>query len=89
MSRKSFIQSQGATCANWTWSWSFVNVEKQTVIFGAWDKNTEGSRSLILSEAWATNRAGRKNPAYPLKDPRLQEAIIHHEVPAPGASAAH
>jgi len=31
----------------------------------------------------------RKNPAYPLKDPRLQEAIIHHEVPAPGASAAH
>jgi hypothetical protein len=63
--RKSFIQSQGATCANWTWSWSFVNVEKQTVIFGAWDKNTEGSRSLILSEAWATNRAGRKSPAYP------------------------
>jgi 5-methylcytosine-specific restriction protein A len=65
MSRKSFIQSQGATCANWTWSWSFVNVEKQMVIFGVWDKNTEGSRSLILSEAWATNRAGRKNPAYP------------------------
>jgi 5-methylcytosine-specific restriction protein A len=65
MSRKSFIQSQGATCANWTWSWSFVNVEKRTVIFGAWDKNTEGSRSLILSETWATNRAGRKNRAYP------------------------
>lgn len=65
MNRKSFIQSQGATCANWTWSWSFVNVDKQTVIFGAWDKNTEGSRSLILSEVWTTDRTGRKNPAYP------------------------
>ena len=31
----------------------------------------------------------RKNPPYPLKDPRLLEAIVHHEVPAPGASAAH
>lgn len=65
MSRKSFIQLQGATCANWTWSWSFVNVVNQTVIFGAWDKNTEGSRSLILSEAWAAKRGGRKNPAFP------------------------
>jgi 5-methylcytosine-specific restriction protein A len=65
MSRKSFIQSHGATCKNWTWSWSFVNEEKQTVIFGAWDKNTEGSRSLILNEVWAKNKAGRKNPAYP------------------------
>ncbi len=64
MNRKSFIQSQGATCANWTWSWSFVNDEKQTVIFGAWDNNTEGARSLILSETWATNPAGRKNPGY-------------------------
>ncbi len=65
MNRKSFIQSHGATCANWTWSWSFINVEKRTIIFGAWDKHTEGSRSLILSEAWATNRTGRKNPSYP------------------------
>jgi len=46
------------------WSWSFVNVDEQTVIFGAWDKNTEGSRSLILSEAWAKSRAGRKSPAF-------------------------
>jgi 5-methylcytosine-specific restriction protein A len=35
------------------------------VIFGAWDKNTEGSKSLILSEAWTTDSTGRKNPAYP------------------------
>ncbi len=26
---------------------------------------------------------------FPLKDPRLKEAITHHEVPAPGAAAAH
>lgn len=64
MNRKCFIQSNGATCKNWTWSWSFVNEEKQTVIFGAWDTNTEGSRSLILNEAWAKNKAGRKSPAY-------------------------
>jgi hypothetical protein len=43
--------------------------------------------SVVLARLfWADYR---KNPAYPLKDPRLQEAIIHHEVPAPGASAAH
>lgn len=65
MSRKSFIQSQGATCHNWTWSWSFINEEKRTIIFGAWDRYTEGSKSLILGETWAKNHAGRKNPAYP------------------------
>ncbi|MCW0312025.1 hypothetical protein NB694_001825 [Pantoea ananatis] len=27
MNRKQFIQSEGATCSNWTWSWSFVNHE--------------------------------------------------------------
>jgi heme/copper-type cytochrome/quinol oxidase subunit 2 len=26
---------------------------------------------------------------YPLRDPRLKEAVTHHEVPAPGAAAAH
>ena len=26
---------------------------------------------------------------FPLKDPRLKEALTHHEVPAPGAAAAH
>ena len=65
MNRKSFIQSHGATCANWTWSWSFVNEEKKIVIFGAWDMHTNGSRSLILSEAWAKNGVGHKSPAFP------------------------
>lgn len=64
MNRKSFIQSHGATCANWMWSWSFVSVEKKTVIFGAWDMHTDGYRALILSETWARNQAGRRNPAF-------------------------
>lgn len=64
MSRKSFILSQGATCKNWTWSWSFINTEERIIIFGAWDKNTEGSLSLILDEAWARKSDGRKYPAY-------------------------
>lgn len=65
MSRKSFIQSHGATCKNWKWSWSFINYDKRIIIFGAWDKNTEGPLSLILDESWAMNSAGRKNIAYP------------------------
>lgn len=42
-----------------------MNAEQKTVIFGAWDMHTYGSRSLILSETWAKNHAGRKSPAFP------------------------
>lgn len=42
-----------------------MNTVERKVIFGAWDKNTEGSRALILSETWAQSRSGRKSPAYP------------------------
>lgn len=64
MNRKQFIESQGATCRNWTWSWSFVNEKKKVVIFGAWDRHTEGNTSLILSEDWQESQRGRKQPAY-------------------------
>lgn len=64
MNRKKFIESKGATCRNWTWSWSFVNEKKKEVIFGAWDRNTDGNTSLILSENWAFSQKGRKQPAY-------------------------
>ncbi len=30
----------------------------------------------------------RSHPAYPLKDPRLKEALTHHEIPGPGEEAA-
>ena len=64
MTRKQFIEAHGATCANWQWSWSFVNEDEQFVIFGAWDKDTDGSTSLILEESWERTAKGRKNAGY-------------------------
>jgi 5-methylcytosine-specific restriction protein A len=63
-SRKAFVESYGATCRNWTWSWSFVNDARRLVIFGAWDMHTSGNRSLILDEAWAQSPAGKRNAGY-------------------------
>ena len=63
MNRKQFILSKGATCANWNWSWSFVNHEERFVIFGAWDELTTGDMSVILKEQWERAR-GRKMPGY-------------------------
>jgi 5-methylcytosine-specific restriction protein A len=63
-SRKKFIESQGATCDNWTWSWSFVNHKEKVVIFGAWDIYTKGSMALIFSEDWEINSRGRKSPGF-------------------------
>ena len=64
MNRKQFIEANGGTCANWTWSWSFVNEQERFVIFGAWDVYTEGENALILSEDWETRKNGRKQAAY-------------------------
>lgn len=58
------MQSLGATCRNWTWSWSFINQSSRQVIFGAWDKDTSGGRAMILDEAWRTSTAGRRNAGY-------------------------
>src|SRR5664279_2602862 len=63
MNRKQFIESHGATCKNWTWSWSFVNTKERFVIFGAWDRNVTGNAELILKGEWQASR-GRKSPAY-------------------------
>lgn len=63
MNRREFIESHGATCSNWTWSWSFVNHAQRFVIFGAWDAHTEGNRTLILSREWEIRR-GRKRAAF-------------------------
>lgn len=64
MNRKQFIESHGATCSNWTWSWSFVNAAERVVIFGAWDMYDDGSKALILSEDWEVSRKGRRQPGY-------------------------
>lgn len=65
MNRKQFVESQGATCLNWTWSWSFVNDAQRFVIFGVWDVYDKGGRALIFSEDWATSRKGKRHAAWP------------------------
>jgi len=66
MSRKDFIQKHGATCDNWNWSWSFVNDQEKFVIFGAWDKHTEGRRQMIFDKKWEfkNHSSGRKNAGF-------------------------
>lgn len=67
MSRRAFIERHGATCANWTWSWSFVNHRKRFVIFGEWQSESPASRGLILAESWEylQKKSGpRRQPGY-------------------------
>lgn len=77
MSRKRFIQSHGATCKNWTWSWSFVNVEEKLIIFGAWDIHTEGGSALIFSLGWVTNARGKKSLGFEQSKEHIR--LIEHE----------
>ncbi len=42
MSRKQFIESLGATCANWNGSWSFINESKKEINFGVRDDRVMG-----------------------------------------------
>jgi 5-methylcytosine-specific restriction protein A len=68
MNRKQFILSHNAKCANWTWSWSFVNHEDKVVIFGVWDENILNSplstgSAIILSPSWEMKN-GRYQPGY-------------------------
>ena len=60
MNRKQFIQSRGATCRNWTWSWSFINHDEQFVIFGTWDTEREKERAVILREEWEFSASHKK-----------------------------
>ena len=64
MSRKQFIESNGATCRNWQWSWSFINEKDKIIIFGSWDRNTKGNSSLIFSKDWQIRRKGKKQLGY-------------------------
>ncbi len=65
MNRKQFIESQGATCKNWNWSWSFINEPEKLIIFGAWDVYDKGNITLIFSEDWEISRKGSRQPGYP------------------------
>ena len=64
MNRKQFIQSQGATCKNWNWSWSFISHDRQIVIFGAWDTEREQGRAVILREEWEFSAKKKRLPGY-------------------------
>lgn len=65
MNRKQFVKSIGATCKNWTWSWSFVNHNEKFVIFGAWKHHTDGGRAMILGESWSHRKTdGKKNTGF-------------------------
>lgn len=63
-SRRAFVESLGATCGNWTWSWSFVNHDERFVLFGAWDAYNDGAKVLILEESWAVSPKGHRQPGY-------------------------
>ena len=59
MNRKQFVESHGATCDNWNWSWSFVNHEERLVIFGAWD-----DLSIVFSRSWEINVKGHRSKGF-------------------------
>ena len=77
MNRKQLMESHGATCRNWYWSWSFVNEKEKIIFFGAWDRFTEGTESLIFSETWHTNSKGIKNKGY--KESRENIRLVEEE----------
>tara|TARA_R110000782_G_scaffold82663_11_gene162481 strand:- start:2636 stop:3199 length:564 start_codon:yes stop_codon:yes gene_type:complete len=53
VNRKQFMENEGFTCANWLWSWSFVNHEKKLIAFGAWNNAyIDESNVVILCESW-------------------------------------
>jgi 5-methylcytosine-specific restriction enzyme A len=63
-SRRAFIEKTGATCANWNWSWSFVNHEKKFVIFTAWKDRVYDGTCRILSPEWKFTKEGRRRNGY-------------------------
>ena len=64
MRRKQFIKSQGATCSNWSWSWSFVNHKRKFVIFGVWSDHVKGDIQTILGESWRISGKDRIQAGY-------------------------
>ena len=41
-----------------------MNHDKKFIIFGAWDKHTDDTKSLIFGESWKIKENGNKRPAY-------------------------
>ncbi|WP_148040587.1 HNH endonuclease [Marichromatium sp. AB32] len=80
------MESVGATCRNWQWSWSFVNHKKKFIVFGLWDIHKDG---LIFNENW--KGPGRKqslehisliqNSGYTLKTFLMKQERINNGRP--------
>jgi 5-methylcytosine-specific restriction protein A len=70
--------SEGATCKNWTWSWSFIDGIKKRIIFGAWEdlKLDDGKKVLILSDDWERNKAGHLKSGFSQSIEHINK-IIH------------
>ena len=63
INRKKFMEDNGFTCANWTWSWSFINHDKKIIAFGAWNiKYLDENNVVILDEFWKGDE--RTSPGY-------------------------
>lgn len=75
MSKQEFIESVGATCKNWSWSWSYINEQAKTIIFGSWVHHRVGTTSLILGRDWQFNSGGVRKAGFTqaLKHIRLIE----------------
>lgn len=63
MNRKQFIQSVGGDY-DWPFAWSFVREATKTVIFPAWDVNTDNGVAEILSERWNQDALGNASGKY-------------------------
>ena len=61
MSLKQFIESNGATCDNWRWSWSYVNHDEKFVIFGEWQNDPQTEVGVILDSRWEFNDGRRQS----------------------------
>lgn len=77
MSRKKFIEENGATCNNWRQSWSFINLEKKKIIFGAWDDPNSAGVELIFTYDWEYNHKNQKLKAF--KQSREHIRLIEEE----------
>lgn len=64
MSRKQFITLHGGECANWQWSWSFVNHKQKFVIFGLWNYHENDELGTILNKDWQFREGGKKINGY-------------------------
>lgn len=81
--------------ALWAWLMHFVDMtfNIMPVLYPAglhlsiWDLLCWPGMVALLAVLFL--RDFRSHPAYPLKDPRLKEAVTHHHIPAPGEATAH